>query len=377
MKFKIFTLFIFSYFAINSQNVINIIIDGARYTETFGDPDRQYIPKMNELAQEGTIIDNFYNDNYTYTSRAVPALWCGGWTNVVDTFYNGNYTQYTTLPSIFEYFEKQKNPGDFKNVYVLKYLNSLWLQSFHPEYGEDFWPTVFSSGDNDLDVLENALQIMNDYHPQFLFIYLANVDHEGHSGDWNRYVNAISIADSFVYRIWQEVENDPFYSGNTTMLVTNDHGRHTNDFSGHGCSCEGCRHIMFLALGPNVKQNFISAQERYLPDYAVTSASLLDVDMVLSNGNITNEIFETQNTINEFVDNDIIFKNNSLFFTLVKDEFVSIDMYDFTGRKIKTFFSGTLKHGEHVVYVNTESYSGVYLLRFSTNTFSNTLKIIL
>lgn len=127
-----------------TQNVVVVIIDGARYTETFGDPEHTYIPKMAELAQEGTIISEFYNDNYTYTSRAVPALWCGSWTDVTAINYQGSDTQYTEDPSIFEYFRKQKNQPETKCIHELTYVSSLWLQSFHTDYGEDYWPYTMS-----------------------------------------------------------------------------------------------------------------------------------------------------------------------------------------------------------------------------------------
>ncbi|MBN2662989.1 MAG: alkaline phosphatase family protein [Bacteroidales bacterium] len=371
-----FLLFISIKSLITAQNVVTIIIDGARYTETFGDPSRTNIPYMNELSHQGTYIDNFYNDGYTYTSRAVPALWCGNWTNVTDTTYNGSSTQYTEMPSIFEYFEKQKNPGDYKNVYVLKYINSLWLQSFHQDYGQSYWPTTFSQGDNDEDVLETTLQIMNGFHPQFLWVYLADVDHAGHSGNWNEYVIAIKIADSIVNEIWSAIQNDPFYADNTTMMVTNDHGRHTTDFSGHGCSCEGCRHIMFLALGPQVKQNYISTQQRIIPDFAVTAASILDVDMEYATGEIMSEIFTTsaiENTLNK----KFYYNQGKIYFNIEKTSAVKIEMFDITGKKIDVIFNGQLNSGKNNIQINTSEYNGIYILNLQTNTYTKPIKVIL
>ena len=109
----------------NSDKIMIIIIDGARYSETFGDPEHTYIPKMYALSNEGTIIDDFQNDYITYTSRAIPALWCGAWTEVRDTFYAGYQTQYTIKPSIFEYYRKQKNMPLEECFYILKYIEGL------------------------------------------------------------------------------------------------------------------------------------------------------------------------------------------------------------------------------------------------------------
>ncbi|MFQ6614439.1 MAG: alkaline phosphatase family protein, partial [Fidelibacterota bacterium] len=235
-----------------AANVLIVIIDGARYSETFGDPDRAYIPRMDAIAQNGAIVNSFYNDSLTYTSRAIPALWCGSWTAVQDTVINGQATQYTQKPTLFEYFRKQTGASADSCVYVLKYVPSLWRPSFRADYGPDFWPSFVSEGSTDRDVLQNALTVMNTTHPRLLWVYFAGVDHAGHSGDWAAYTEAIQLADSCVGVLWDAVQQDSVYGGRTDLLVTNDHGRHDDQhggFSGHGDDCDGCRHIMLLAAG--------------------------------------------------------------------------------------------------------------------------------
>jgi hypothetical protein len=50
------------------HNVIIVVIDGARYTETFGDPLHRYIPNIwHRLRPKGTIHTNFYNRGETIT----------------------------------------------------------------------------------------------------------------------------------------------------------------------------------------------------------------------------------------------------------------------------------------------------------------------
>jgi len=134
---------------------------------------------------------------------------------------------------------------------------------------------------------------MEHYHPHFLWVYLADVDHAGHTGDWINYTSTLQNADRLVKELWDYLQADPFYQNATTMIVTNDHGRHDDQhggFQNHGCGCEGCRHIQFLAVGPHIKKGFVSTTYRTTPDMAVTAAYLTGVNPAKATGHVINEI---------------------------------------------------------------------------------------
>lgn len=335
-----------------------IIIDGARYSETFGDPDHTYIPNMYSLSQDGTIIDNFYNDGITYTSRAIPALWCGTWTEVRDTVYNGNSTNYAVRPTIFEYYRKQKNMPSSECYYILKYIESLWLPSFDTNYGPDYWPEFHSVGENDNDVANHVQSVMDNIHPHFLWVYLADVDHAGHSGNWNEYTHAIKNADSIVGLLWNKIQSDPFYTNTTNLFVTNDHGRHDDQhggFSGHGCNCEGCRHIQLLALGPDIKSGYISTTSRQIPDLAVTTSYILDIDPEYATGEVMNEILDpTHIQPNESEQTSVSHLNvypnpfsdkTKITYQLNKAANVNLKIVDINGKEIRTLLNSSQTSG--------------------------------
>ena len=241
--------------AYQTERVVLVIIDGLRYTEGMGDPARTYVPEMGVLAQQGTLVETFLNDGYTYTARAVPAIWCGGWTQMVsfsDPDCGGTSNYYSSMPSLFEYYRKGLSRPASDCIYVLKYLCS-WKGSFNPSYGPTYWPTYHAAGSTDDDVWAQAQTVLATQAPHFMLLYLADVDHAGHSGVWNDYTQAIANADDIVGRLWQTLQTNPVYAGKTTMIVTNDHGRHTTDFTGHGDSCAGCRRIQLLAIGPDIR----------------------------------------------------------------------------------------------------------------------------
>lgn len=330
-----------------ADKLMLVIIDGARYTETFGDPTFSNIPKMRELSQQGTIISNFVNNNYTYTSRAIPAIWCGAWTNVQSIIYNGSATQHAVLPTIFEYYRKQKNATADDCVYILPYVSSLWLPSFDSNYGPDYWPQFYSQGSSDNDVFAKTQLIMDADHPHFLLVYLADVDHYGHSGVWTNYVSAIQNADRIVGLLWEKLQSDPFYKNSTNLIVTNDHGRHDDQhggFQGHGCNCNGCRQIQLLAVGPDIKKNFVSTEYRTILDVAVTAASLLGLQAEKASGNVMNEIFSftaiqnEENSIFEFQNfsPNPFYNGTKIQFYLNKAMPIQLTIYSVSGKKIKT-----------------------------------------
>lgn len=384
MKNILLVISLLIYSSVSAQNVVFVVIDGARYTETFGDDTFSNIPYMSQLASQGSYLDEMHNEHQTYTNKAIPALWTGGWDGSYDIVYEGNETQATNSPSIFEYFRKQKNADASQCYYTLKALPSLWLQSFHPDYGSDYWPTVVSIGSTDTDVLQTALDVIENQHPQLLWIYLAEVDHAGHSGDWDTYISTIQTADEIVNTLWTTIQNDPIYKDNTTMFVTNDHGRHDDahgGFESHGCSCNGCQQIMFLAIGPDIKENYISTTQHELADAAVTVGYILDVDLEYATGEIISEIFKSDNNTETVNVGDIYprltVRNNRIDLVLEKPNIVTLEIYDIMGRKVGVTINNKLVD-EESSFDFTQNYSrGIYTLRLQYGNKFYTEKFLL
>ncbi|RCK71647.1 MAG: hypothetical protein IGBAC_1563 [Ignavibacteriae bacterium] len=287
---KLFSQFI-------EQHFVLVIIDGARYSETLGDTTKQYTPVMHQLALQGAVIDTFINDSLTYTSRAIPAIWCGSWKAPRDTVINGNATQYATVPTFWEYFRKDRDKDSTDALYITKYFTAPWLPSFYPNYGPPYWP-MFVMQENvwsDLYVWNLAKNKLAELHPKFSVIYLADVDAAGHSGNWDNYTRKITIADSIVGMLWNFLQSDSILKGRTTMVVTNDHGRHldtvSTGFVGHGDGCWGCRRIQFLAVGSNIKKG-ITKIKRKIPDITPTIGKILNFNPIYSTGTTITEILK-------------------------------------------------------------------------------------
>lgn len=377
----------------SDDKIMIVIIDGARYSETLGDLSKTYTPEMWELSKQGSVLDNFQNDNYTYTSRAIPALWCGAWTEIGTKYYNGKTSSYAVLPTIFEYYRKQKNMSAEECFYILPYIPNLWLPSFDADYGPDYWPDFHSVGNNDKDVATQTQLVMDTYHPHFMLVYLVDVDHAGHSGNWTNYTNTIQRADSIVGVLWQKIQSDPFYKNTTTLIVTNDHGRHDDQhggFQSHGCGCEGCRHIEFLTLGPNIKKNYKSTAYHATPDMAVTVAHVLDIEPTKSTGNIIQEIFETTGIENDINQNSFIKENfpnpfnenTRIEYFLSEPSNIQISIFNIKGEKIVILTNEWQTQGEQSIEWNATDMngnkveSGIYFVRIQVDNQAVTKKLV-
>ena len=63
-----------------TENVIILVMDGPRYSETWGDPSHELIPRMaNDLAAHGNIYTQFYNHGTTATVPGHTAITTGVW----------------------------------------------------------------------------------------------------------------------------------------------------------------------------------------------------------------------------------------------------------------------------------------------------------
>jgi hypothetical protein len=381
------------------RRVVLVIIDGARYSETLGDSLRRFVPRMHEIARQGAVVDTMLNDNITVTKRAIPAIWCGSWSTPKDTVVNGFANQYATVPTVWEYFRKERGVDSTHAMYFIKWMNTPWIQSFYPNYGPAYWPWYVLQGVNDLEVWQNARSKMQIFHPELAVIYLPDVDSAPSRG-WNAYTQAIAIADSIVGMLWDFLQDDPVYRNRTTLLVTNDHGRHLdgvqNGFISHGDGCWGCRRIMLLAVGAGIPRG-VHIRTRYrIPDITPTIGSLLHFATPYATGKPIREILTTVSPVNnaEALPAMISLEQNypNPFNSTTDFEFrlsagqagaahfgvVSLKIYDARGREVATLLQETKTAGIYKLrWTANHVPSGIYFYRLTAGAFTETKKLML
>ncbi|MDR0779670.1 MAG: alkaline phosphatase family protein [Pseudomonadales bacterium] len=75
-----------------------------------------------------------------------------------------------------------------------------------------------------------ALQSLKHEDPRVLFVGFGQTDEYAHEGRYDHYLDALHAADGYIKALWDAVQADPRWAGNTTLIVTTDHGRGLADF---------------------------------------------------------------------------------------------------------------------------------------------------
>jgi len=290
--------------AYRTRNVFVVCIDGLRGTEAFDaeeDP-AQYIPHMwNDLRPLGSLYTNFYNLGATWTTPGNDTIVDGCWEITPN---NEDWRDFRPgCPTMFEYYRRAHPEVSQSKVWAVVGKNNLHriAASDHPMYGPDYAASLDSprEADRDDSVTWSRMQdVIGRYHPSLVFLHLGEVDHRGHGGDpkvgsWPLYLEAIRDADSIVNDLWNQIQSDPLYRDQTTLLVTTDHGRHDyehGDFHSHSGICAGCQRLFLLALGPDIRAGAEVSDLRQQIDICPTVGELMGFDTPLAAGRVLREM---------------------------------------------------------------------------------------
>ncbi len=284
-----------------TERVIILVIDGPRYSETWGDKTHQYIPRMaNDMAKSGVVCTNFFNDGYTYTTSGHAAL-CTG---VRQELENSKGTDLPQQPSVFQHYLKQSGLPSSKawlitskdKLFILGNCNDTkWNNKFNPssDCGKN---GALSGYRNDTITFNRVMAVLKKDQPNLLLVNFKEPDGAGHANNWPEYLQGIRVTDSLVWEVWKFIQVDPYYKDKTTLFITNDHGRHIDGwkdgFVSHGDDCDGCRHINLFAFGPDFKKDVILDKYYLQVDVPSTTAELLGFPLPLGQGKVMKKLFK-------------------------------------------------------------------------------------
>jgi hypothetical protein len=284
-----------------TNNVIIIVIDGARYSETWGDSTFSNIPKMKLISDGGVFFSNFYNNGPIFTLSGHIAITTGFYQEIDNM---GN--EIPEFPSLFQYWNKEYSGiYPISRIITSKDKLSVLSDCIDSSYN-GFYRPLMDCGVNGMGIgsgyrhdsitLGRTLDVLAVEHPKLVLLSFREPDYSAHLENWQLYIEGIRNTDNYVSQIWEFLKRNRYYQGKTALFVTNDHGRHldgvSNGFISHGDTCDGCKHISLLAIGPDFKRGESLKTDRELIDIPATIAEILKFSMPTGQGNIMNELFK-------------------------------------------------------------------------------------
>ena len=91
--------------------------------------------------------------------------------------------------------------------------------------------------------------------PKAVFLSYGDTDEFAHDGNYSHYLDGAHAFDKYLKDIWHFVETTPEYKGNTTILITTDHGRGDENkyqWTSHGQKVKDSHQTWYAMLGKGV-----------------------------------------------------------------------------------------------------------------------------
>lgn len=229
-----------------ARHVILVSVDGLR-ADAVTAHSPQELPNFYRLRAQGAFTDNARTD-YDYsitlpnhmsmlTGRGVTGPAGHNWTSNKDP--RQNQTLHSNKGAyVASVFDVAHDNGLRTGVYASKSKFVLLDESYNAKNGA---PDI-TGADNGRDKIDEFLimEETSDLVPMFVqdmeanpfgfaFVHLNDPDLAGHTNGWtldkeSPYMQAVRKVDGLIGEILNMVENDPNLSGNTTIIVTADHG---------------------------------------------------------------------------------------------------------------------------------------------------------
>lgn len=273
--------------ASGADKLIIVVIDGLRATEGLDDPTYQYIPHIgNVIAPLGTVARVCDNMGMTLTVAGHACVGSGRYQYLPD---DGSVRPF--LPHIWEYYRAQTGAGPEETLVIAtKAKLGVLAYSQDWQYGAADSARTLAGFVDDGDAIDQLVYEMAVKSPKIIFLNLGDVDVGGHVGDWGYYTQTILRADELIHYLWTRIQLFPEYRNKTDLIITGDHGRHTDDYHGHGDTCAGCRRIPFVAVGPDFKVGETSWTPCEQDDICKTVGVAMGIETPKAGGRVLTEI---------------------------------------------------------------------------------------
>ena len=281
--------------------VVVIAIDGLRWQEVFEGAKRDSLmPFLWKMGKEkGCMMGNRNRKSRMEVANGIWKSYAGysemlcGVTD--DEHIFDNRKQYNPNRSILELaeacYDYKGRVSAVASWDVMPYILNIRRSALKVDFRSPH--RVSTQVRRDSVTLHRALKALGEKHPKLLFVEFCETDYYGHHGKWQEYLNAAHRNDKFVRELWQYCQSDEFYRGNTTFIITCDHGRgsslgaHANrgevdpaaSWTEHGRKIKGSNQTWLVAFGKNIQHlgEMEGGHIIYTSQVAPTIANILKV----------------------------------------------------------------------------------------------------
>jgi hypothetical protein len=296
-----------------ARNVVLIVTDGLRWQEVFGGAERALLTeKPGGVPDTATLQRDFWRDDVNGRRVALmPFVWGtiardgqlfgnqekGSVVRLTNTFkfsypgYNEIFTgvfdpainsnEYPPNPNetVFEWLSRKPEFRDkvaafatwnaFTRIFNAPRSGLAVRDGWTPPFAADgargereetidefyrtsvqYWP------DNTFDAPMHlaAKEYIKTRKPRLVFIGYGETDEWAHAGRYDLLLRSAHQVDAFVADLWQTMQAMPEYRGNTTFIITTDHGRGSGDdgWRRHGRDVDGAENTWIALLGAGV-----------------------------------------------------------------------------------------------------------------------------
>ena len=319
---------------------------GARDQETFAPEGQENIPHLlNELAPQSTFSTHVTNQGILGHYVATASLTTG----VYETLNNFSAVP-PEHPTVFEYFRKDLKrpasdtwvvapsngfnhigesdcrsygPGTGATVILPKHLlgaakpggSGDFDHLLRDNYETPLYTPQLGGGEFELEQLDRILRLsvadftahartlsspdelsvyiakrlMQQEAPSLLWITMHDID-VAHSGAYSLYIEGIRRTDRLCAELWNAVQSNPEYAGNTTLFILPDFGRDSdydaggNGFQHHRTGDAASRTTWMMALGAGARQGVIIDEPMQSIDLVPSLGAMMGFSAVQSQG---------------------------------------------------------------------------------------------
>ena len=124
---------------------------------------------------------------------------------------------------------------------------------------------------------------IREHHPHVVYIALNATDLLGHAGDYPAYLGAAHRFDQYLAELWTFVQQDTMYRGQSTLLITTDHGRggkKLRRWMEHNWHLPGSEQMWLGVIGPDTPPlgEVRTPVQLWQKQFAQTAAHLMGLD---------------------------------------------------------------------------------------------------